>query len=381
MKILFKVQPYVKPALAHYQHSILVIAEGLKELGIEFYGNIDYWYDLEDQEYVIQKAPEDFQADVELYSCWYVIRNKETFEKEINSNAINVLLDAQDGWDTPTLWKEFDAFDLILKCHAIKPFREFKHKMPWATDNYAKYPEKTRPWNYALSNRLIRYVDKYRHLEPKDEVLVNFRMPHDVRSMAVNRMPHIIEPKYKIKNNITDPLSLMDTDDRMSYWGQTGRRHNEEYYQDINSCKYTFAFGGKLLNFPMKEDLASRVDLMRKRVAAKMANKFKLAPMENRYKALIQYGGWRLFESFISNTVPVQMDFEYWNLDWPEMPVDGEHYISVKGLRFEDAAHKLVSQTEEERQIMSDKGREWCLKHYSPKPVAQRFLEHIKALK
>ena len=114
MKILFHLEPYREPKMAHYQHAMLTIAEGLKELGVEFYGNIDYWYDLEDQEYTVQKAPEGFTPDVSIYSCWYVIRNKDTFLDKVNYDHINVLLDAQDGWETPVLWPIFDDFDLIL---------------------------------------------------------------------------------------------------------------------------------------------------------------------------------------------------------------------------------------------------------------------------
>jgi hypothetical protein len=47
--------------MLHYKHAVLVIAKGLKELGYEFYGNIEFWYDHVMKEYNISKAPEDFK--------------------------------------------------------------------------------------------------------------------------------------------------------------------------------------------------------------------------------------------------------------------------------------------------------------------------------
>jgi hypothetical protein len=380
MKIKFNLQPYKDPTMAHYQHAALVIAEGLKELGYEFYGNIDFWYDHDVKEYTIKKAPEDFKADIDLFSCWYVIRNRKTFLESVNISHINILIDAQDGWETPTLWKEFDDFDLILKCHISKPFKTFKDKVNWAEEYYAAYPEKVVPWNFGLSNRLIKYIDKYKSEEPQDQVLINFRMPYAVRKMSVEIIPPLIKHRFKIFNNITDTMAEKTTSDPLSYWAQSGRRHNEVYFKDINQSKFTFAFCGKLIDFAIQQTIGARIDRMIKRIRVKIANAFGLPPQDNSYQMILNYGGWRLFESFISNTVPLQMDFEYWHMEWPEMPMDGEHYISVKGLRFKDAAKRILNMSEEERQRISDTGREWCLKHYSPKPIAERFLKHIEAI-
>jgi hypothetical protein len=377
MNILFNLQPYTSPSRAHYQHAALVIAEGLEKLGYTFYGNIDFWYNREKEEYTIKKAPADFEPDVNLFSCWYVIRNEETFLDKVNFNKINVLLDAQDGWDTPVISKEFEDFDLILKCHYSKPFRSFKYKMPWAKEFYASYPEKTVPWNFGLSNRIIDAIDKYRDCEVKDQVLINFRMPYAVRAMSVEIIPPLIDHKFKIHNNITDSMDELETDDDLSYWAQSGRRHNEIYFKDINEAKFTFAFCGKLIDFPISGSFGSRLKRFYQRLMVKISDLLDLAPKDNAYQLILNYGGWRLFESFISNTVPLQMDFEYWGMDWPELPKNGEHYISVKGLRFKDAAKRILDMSEGERQRISKNGREWCLTHYSPKPVAERFLKHI----
>jgi hypothetical protein len=382
MKVLFNLQSYVDAGKAHYQHAALVIAEGLEELGIEFYGNIDWWYDHENKQYTVRKAPEGFVPDVELFSCWYVVRNRDTFVEKMNLDRINIMLDAQDGWDTPVLWKEMELFDKILHCHSCKPFYKFKHKMSWSLEEHAAYPAHTVPWNFGLSNRLINMIDKYRAEEVRDQALMNFRMPYNVRAKSVEIIPPLIEHKFKVFNNVTDPINLIADDDLsyddLSYWAQSGRRHNEIYFKDINQSKYTFAFCGREYDHPIPHTIGARIDRNLKRLQVKIHNTFGLPPVENKYIFILQYGGWRLFESFISNTVPLQMDFEWWGMDWPEMPKDGEHYISVKGFRFEEAAKRMLEMSEDERQRIANNGREWCLKHYSPKPVAERFLNHVK---
>ena len=377
MKIKFHLEKYVEPGKAHYQHAVLVVAEGLKELGVEFYGNIDYWFEPELNEYVIKKADDDFEEDINIYSCWHVIRSPEVI-KEVNYDKINILIDQQDGWVTPAQHPDFKDFDLILKCHCSKRFEKFTEKMEWATDYYTNYPDNLRPWNFGLSNRIIRMIDKYRHLEPKNQALVNFRMPYDVRSMSVEQISPIISKKYTIYNNITDPMSLLTTDDPLSYWAQSGRRHNEVYFKDINESKITYAFCGRVIDYPINKSLPSRTDRLIKRVNAKVANLLNLPPQENKYLLIIQYGGWRLFESFISNTLPLQMDFEYWGMWWPEMPVHGEHYWSVKGFRFKECAYEILNMPEEQRKEIAENGRAWALKYYSPKPVAQRMINYIK---
>jgi hypothetical protein len=381
MKILFNLQPYEKPERAHYQHAVLVIAEGLEKLGYTFYGNTNFWYNREKQEYTIKEAPTNYTPDICLFSCWYIIRNENTFKDSIDFQKINVLLDAQDGWNTPVLNKAFDKFDLILKCHYSKPFRSFKYKMPWAQEDFAAYPEKTVPWNFGLSNRIIELIDKYRSLETKDQVLINFRMPYQVRAMSVNIIPPLIKNKFTIHNNVTDTLDQVETDDHLSYWAQSGRRHNEVYFKDINESKFTFAFCGKLMDFPISNNFISRIKRFYLRCAVKFADILALPPQDNKYQLILNYGGWRLFESLISNTVPLQMDFKYWHMNWPEMPEDGKHYISVKGLRFKQAAKRILEISEEDRINIAEEGRKWRLKHYSPEPVAKRFLKHIEDLK
>ena len=93
---------------------------------------------------------------------------------------------------------------------------------------------------------------------------------------------------------------------------------------------------------------------------------------------MTQYGGWRFFESFLSNTVPIQIDLDYWACEWPVLPIPGEHYWAVKGMDFEGSARELMKLSDQELKRISENGRKWVLDNYSPKPIADRFLSYIK---
>jgi hypothetical protein len=55
LKYLFYHVPYESPKVSGYDHCCLVIAEGLKELGDTFYGNINFWKEYGDNEYTVKQ--------------------------------------------------------------------------------------------------------------------------------------------------------------------------------------------------------------------------------------------------------------------------------------------------------------------------------------
>ena len=381
MKILFYSSAYQKPEWARYQHTSVSLAEGFRDLGIEYYGNIDYWYDLDNQCYLIQKAPEGFDPDVVIYSSHYLLDFPEELAN-VDFSKKTVLIDNEDGWDTPAMDDQYKDFDLILRCHLSKKVRTHREKMLWETAQAkcSNYLPQVKPWNFGLSYRMINAIDKFKDRPVKDQVLCNFRMPHNLRDLGVQGFNKVLDKKYKIFNNITETLDVTDTDDHLSYWSQTGRRHNEVYYKDINESKFNYAFGGKFYYDPIGHNKLLKLKQTFQRGMAFLSNKLGLSPKENTYYTMTQYGGWRLFESFLSNTVPIQIDFDYWDLDWPVMPEHGKHYWAVKGFRFEESAKELDQLSEEELQKIVEQGRQWVLDNYHPKVVAERFLSYIEKL-
>jgi hypothetical protein len=378
-KVKFFSSSYNSPNWARYQHTSVAIAEGLSVLGIPFCGNLDYWFDHEINDYLIKKDNRSFDANIHIYSSHFLLDHPEEIGK-CDWSKINVLLDNEDGFDSPCMDPKYEKFDLILRCHYNKKFESFREKMDWALDKNACYLRQTKPWNFGLSNRIVKYIDKYRAEEIKDKVLCNFRMKHNIRQMGVDVFNPILSSKYEVFNNVTESLDINETDDHKGYWAQTGRRHNEEYYKNINQCRLTYAFGGKVFFDPIGSDPLKSIKQKGQRLRAKLQRNIGWSESVNQFYTMTQYGGWRLFESFLSNTIPIQIDFEYWNLVWPQNPVAGEHYWSVKHFDFEKSAKDLLNLNVKEIQEISDKGRDWVLEYYTPKAQAERFLKHIETL-
>lgn len=86
------------------------------------------------------------------------------------------------------------------------------------------------------------------------------------------------------------------------------------------------------------------------------------------------------YQSFLSNTVPVQVDLEYWSCVWPEMPIHGVHYWSTQNVDFLGSAKALLNLTDLELDAIAETGRKWVLENYSPLPVAKRLLKYVEEI-
>lgn len=377
MKIKFFSSPYRDPGNARYQHTSVVLAEGLRELGVPYFGDREYWWDLSTNCYLISDGGQE-DADVYVYSSQFLLDFPSELEK-IDYSKITILIDNEDGFYTPSMDDRYGKFDLILRCHYNKKFKEFKHLLDWdGKENWRpNYLKNVVPWNYALSYRMIEGVKKSWELKTENRVLSNFRMYHNYRQWSVEGFTKGFNNQIEIYNNITDSLEVLDTDDNLSYWAQTGRRHNEQFYSDINSSKLLFAFGGRVYYDPS----GSRFKELFGRAFCKIANLMSLPPQEYRFNTMTQYGGWRLFEGFLANTVPIQLNFDYWGLDWPVNPIHKKHYWGVDGYNFEASAKELLSLSDRELSDIAQEGKEWVMRNYSPRVVASRFIDHIENLK
>jgi glycosyltransferase involved in cell wall biosynthesis len=67
------------------------------------------------------------------------------------------------------------------------------------------------------------------------------------------------------------------------------------------------------------------------------------------------------------------IDLQRYGVDIPVFPENGRHYIGVNFDRPNDAVERLLDEPECLERI-GEAGREWALKHYSPRAMAERFL-------
>ncbi len=361
--IKFFCVPYNIPSNTCYQHCSVALAEGFLDLGISFFGNIDYWFDIEKKEYLIKREPKGFQSNIHIYDFCYFLENKDSIHK-VDYGKINILIDNDDNMISACFNPVFSKFSFVLRSHYNTMFN---------------YPSNVYPWAFGLTNRIINELHKTETKRTDDTILVNYRVPQSIRARAVKELAPILNYKYKIYNKITNSLSQKEefSEEKSSYWAQTGRRHHHEYYELLNSVKFTFAFGGEEYLKPINyRSLKNKLHLK--------LNQFKLKVLELLHidvgscYLIYRFDSWRFWEAMLSNSIPIHMDFKVWSFVLPIMPENGVHYIGVKGYRFENAGIKILQLKDEEIIEISKKGKKWALEYYAPIPTALRLLEMIK---
>jgi hypothetical protein len=345
-----------------YQHESVALCEGLQELGYEFFGADNYWFEPERQTYLIKKAPENFSSDVNIYSTFYF----RAFPAEIENvdyRKINIFIDREDGlygeWGNPKLKK----FHLILRTHYNKNI------------NYKYYNKNIYPWAFGLSNRIVNAIDSTNTNEIINRTYLSFRLSHDLRSRAVNEMSPSFEKKYPVFNSVTIDIenkkkkifSALDE----QYWIQSGHRHDPEYYKLLNTSLFTYAFGGFLY---LKPFATNRIVRQLQHLTKLKKNIFGENP-KNYF--INQFDSWRLWESFYANSCPIHMDFDYWDWILPVMPQNKIHYWGVEGFDFKKSAEVLIQLNEKDILKITKAGKQWSLENYSSKAVAKRLIEMI----
>jgi len=368
LKFKFHIVPQ-EHKLVRYQHESVALCEGLQELGFEFYGSDNYWFEVETNSYLIKNAPDDFKSDIDIYSTYYFKAFPAEIDK-VDYNKINIFIDREDGLYGEYGNPKYKKFNLILRTHYNKNI------------NYNYYNKNIKPWAFGLSNRIIKAIDETYNEPTIDRTLITFRISHDLRSKAVNEMSPVISKKHPLFSAITinlenkEAITLSETD--KSYWIQSGHRHDPAYYKLLNESLLTYSFGGFIFTKPFATN----------RIVRQFQNLYKLKAtiLQKLHKDnascyfIDQFDSWRLWESFYANTCPIHMDFDNWDWVLPVMPINKVHYWGVKGFNFEESAHELLSLSNEDVLRIANAGRKWSVENYSPKATALRLIEMINKL-
>ncbi|WP_413165276.1 hypothetical protein ACL6C3_03180 [Capilliphycus salinus ALCB114379] len=362
-KIFFYCLSPASPEQAAYQHSIICLAEGLQQLGIPFYGNINYWKTsvIEDS-YLVCHHPEiradDCQVAV-ISGRWFDYGHPfpENFFHP-KRKYITIYLDDSDGLRTPSFRDEFRKFDYIFKCH-------YNRKI--------KYPNNFYPWAFGLSNRIIEATKDQPDFQERNQTLLyNFRVEHSLRDTVKTLL---------LKNDINKILPLDETIDSANpgsfcaedylQWSQSGRRHYRSYYQRLKSSVACAAFGGVFVPaFPQNpKHLMSRI--LNHILDGKMISK-----IDSRLRIIVQWDSWRFWESLGAGCATFHVDFDGNNFVLPVMPINWKHYIGIDLKNVKETIQRLIEDTQILAEV-STAGRRWAIEHYSPVPTATRFLKVI----
>jgi hypothetical protein len=149
-------------------------------------------------------------------------------------------------------------------------------------------------------------------------------------------------------------------------WEQTGRRHYPNYYQRLQQTTACAAFGGYFLATYPKNPASFGSRLFRKLIA-------NLGWHSDR---VLQWDSWRFWESLAAGCLTFQLDFNKYGMVLPVMPQNWQHYIGVD-LEDVDALMNKLAKDRDFWSEIANQGRNWAIANYSPKAVAQRFLQII----
>jgi hypothetical protein len=358
-KIFFYCYPTGSPENAAYQAAIVCLAEGLEELGIPFYSNINHWRTSPDKdEYLFRHDPAIKPDDCTIVvfdGCWFTFGNsfpenlfhpKRTYTTVYFEQAA----DGKHGWKP-----EFKQFDFIFRAHYNKNFQ---------------YPSNFHPWAFGLSRRIIQETAEVPDFEDrKKSLLVNFRIGHPLRHFVQeNFIPHISKTL-----TVDDSVDSFDSAPSEQYhylqWKQTGMRHYPEYYKRLRESVACACFGGLFIN-PWPRNAFGPTNST-DRIFNKLLKALHLKPSR-----LMNWESSRFWESLAAGCVTLHVDLEKYGAFLPIMPENWRHYIGIDLENIEETIFHIANEPDVFEKI-SVEGRRWALEHYSPVPTTLRFLETI----
>ena len=364
MKNIFFYCPPISSSESYiYPHSIVCLAEGLKELGVNFYSNVNYWKTSYDQEEYLFNADPEIAPDncdvVVLDSDWFVDnidfpkglfksdRNYLTVYFERSANALNL---PQNAWKP-----EFRQFDYIFRTHYNRRFI---------------YPKNVLPWAMGLSNRVLKELDNpLKFSEKQKRLLVNFRLGHPLRKEMQERFIPLIQDSFITDDTVDEfDTSLINSYHHLQ-WLQTGMRHYPSYYQRLTDSAACACFGGLFIN-PWPPGAFGPTQWWDKAL-----NKI-LIKVDPRPRRLMNWDSFRFWESLAAGCITFHADLEKYGAVLPVMPVNLHNYVGIDLENMDEAVARLRSEPKCYDEI-SNQGRQWALEHYSPSPTALRFLETV----
>jgi hypothetical protein len=361
LKIKFHIIPH-NYYNKEYQHESVVLAEGFRDMGLTFFGTTDYWFEPENNCFLIKKTSENLKADINIYNQYYLIFFPDEINK-IDYTAYNLLIDIEDTLYTSFSNKLYNKFDLLLTAHFNRNIK------------YRYYHKNVKPWYFGLSKRIIDTIDKSSDLQVKPQILITYRVDHSLRENVKNYLNHGLSKLYPIITTNTSISYKNNTNLDLFYNKQTNNRHDLEYYKCLNSSLLTYAFGGKYEIKPFATNRLNRKIKHFYRIKSTFLNSIN----KNRYSCyfVYQYDSWRLWESFYSNTCPLHLDFEEQGWLLPENPINGVHYLGIKNHNFDEFAEKIGKMDIEEIKQIGQQGKQWVINNYSPRKSAERLLNTI----
>ena len=361
------------------QEDVIALAEGLRELGIPFHANCDYWQETTDPGSWLFRhdpavGPDD--CDVVIVSFFYPLWiQSKTFKVRTqplpeglfkqSRKYKTVYIDSHDGHRTVSWEPEYRQFDLILRTKL--------NRRTW-------YPANLRPWTMPLEKRMIYATKNAPEFQKRKKViLVNYGAshpyPHGTRELSAK----VFEPKIqklltidRTRDDLTkEPIDPYDH----LMWKQTGGRYCRGYYERLKQSQAVACFCGEMIPpMPFRNPECYLVGGKK----AKLRRLFYevLGKLDPRPPRAVQWDSFRFWETLAAGCAAFNVDLERYGVVLPVMPENWKHYIGVSLENVDETIGRLRADYGCLERIAAA-GREWAMKNYSSKKAAERLLKHL----
>lgn len=361
-----------------YQDDVVVLADGLQQLGCEVYGNCNYWRrSPAPDDWLLRHDPRIGPGDCDVVVVSYVWTRWISRDFRIDERPLpaglfapgrryrTAYLDLDDGYETASWRPEFRAFDAVFRA---KYNRRCFH------------PANHLPWVLGLNTRMIEMTagaPAWR--DRRTELLVNFGASHPyIHAARAQFGPALVEaarPAYAI-NDRRDDLSVAPDNpyDRLM-WEQTQHRHSRSYYERLKAAQAIAAFCGELIP-PAPFHPRYLVGGRRAKISRLLHQALALA--DPRPPRSIQWDSWRFWEGLAAGCLVFNLDLPHYGVQLPVMPEPFVHYVPVRAGRAGAVLDRLAAEPGLAERIATQ-GRAWALEHYSPAALARRFIDILAA--
>jgi hypothetical protein len=328
MLFYFLLVPYEGPTKANYQHSCVLIAEGLKQAGHEVQGNIDYFPDMSGN-YTICKAPTQAgTVDYVITSC------PENFVAEIRTLASTktkiIIIDTKDEWIRPK----------------SAQFLSVAHRYFMSTA--ALITPKIKPWVFGITDRILHAARTRSWSERKPGIVWAHRVDnHQLRNLVKDHYTRKNLQVATYLDNFAQPTPAAAAAAAAAaathYWNQTGRRHSPAYFEFLANHRYLDAHGG-------------------------------YHQSQNR---IVQWDSWKVWEGFVAGCLVITADLDYYNILLPHPLIPFKHYIPVRYDQLDVSYDRLFRLPDAEQERIAVEGHRFVMEHYTSKPLAAYLLDNL----
>ncbi len=317
-----------------YSYIVFCLADGLNQLAIPIISNIDY-----ENEFISNFKFEATDSNYLFEKSDYVVLDLSgqpfygTLELKIPYEKLKVAFSMSDNSNFVYL------DDIPLFC---------THQ-----NQYFSAPGWRIPCAFGLSQRMIDELSNISNKERNRCILNSFRpsMHQDLRSCLDFILTPHLQKYFEIDSMTTEE----------ERWG-------ELYFEKLKASLGCLAYGGFFQQNLLKNSfLRNHQDFY---------NSYKDYKFL-RDVVILRWDSWRFWESLASGCLTFHVDFEKYGFNLPVIPENWKHYI---GLNLEDIKNDVERLLDEPNKIheIAQNGRKWAVSYYSPKAVAERFLDFLE---